>query len=103
MRSLRTRLFVYVAGGAALLIALAGVALTWTIATWLQEEFDEGLEAKARALVALTEEEAGFIKFDLSARAVRAARAPAARAARPSGPPPPIRFRKGDSRLSDCR
>ncbi len=64
MRSLRTRLFVYVAGGAALLILLAGVGLTWTMAAWLQKEFDRGLEAKARALVALTEEEDGRIEFD---------------------------------------
>jgi signal transduction histidine kinase len=64
MQSLRTRLFVYVAGGAALLILLAGVALTWTIATWLEQEFDRGLEAKARALIALTEEGAGGIEFD---------------------------------------
>lgn len=64
MRSLRTRLFVYVTGGAALLILLAGVALTWTIATWLQKEFDHGLETKARALIALTEEDAGAIEFD---------------------------------------
>ncbi len=64
MRSLRTRLFVYVAGGAALLILLAGIALLWTMAAWLQAEFDRGLEAKARALVALTEEEAGHIEFD---------------------------------------
>lgn len=65
MRSLRTRLFVYVAGGAALLILLAGVALTWTIGAWLQTEFDHGLEAKAKALIALTEEgDGGGIEFD---------------------------------------
>jgi two-component system sensor histidine kinase QseC len=64
MRSLRTRLFVYVAGGAALLILLAGVALSWTIAAWLQKEFERGLEAKARALIALTEEGPGGIEFD---------------------------------------
>lgn len=64
MRSLRARLFVYVAGGAALLIAAAGIALNWTMTAWLQAEFDRGLEAKARALVALTEEDAGRIEFD---------------------------------------
>lgn len=64
MRTLRARLFVYVAGGAAGLILLAGALLTWTMAGWLQAEFDRGLEAKVRALVALTEEEAGRIEFD---------------------------------------
>ena len=64
MGSLRTRLFVYVVGGAALLILVAGIVLTWTMAAWLQREFDRGLEAKARALVALTEEDAGRIEFD---------------------------------------
>jgi two-component system, OmpR family, heavy metal sensor histidine kinase CusS len=64
VRSLRTRLFVYLVGGAAVLFLVAGVALTWTIAAWLQREFDRGLEAKARALVALTEQEGGRIEFD---------------------------------------
>jgi signal transduction histidine kinase len=64
MRSLRTRLFVFVVGGAALLILVAGIVLTGTIAGWLQAEFDRGLEAKARALIALTEEDDGRIEFD---------------------------------------
>jgi two-component system sensor histidine kinase QseC len=64
MRSLRTRLFVYVIGGAAVLVLVAGFGLTASIATWLQGEFDRGLLAKARALVVLTEQEAGQIEFD---------------------------------------
>jgi two-component system sensor histidine kinase QseC len=64
MRSLRTRLFVHLVGGAALLFLAAGVVFTWTVAAWLQAEFDRGLEAKARALVALTEQERGRIEFD---------------------------------------
>jgi len=64
MRSLRTRLFVYLIGGAAGLFVVAGVGLTRTVAAWLEREFDRGLEAKARALVALTEQEAGRIEFD---------------------------------------
>ena len=64
MRSLRTRLFVYLIGGVAGLFVVAGVGLTRTVAAWLQREFDRGLEAKARALVALTEQEAGRIEFD---------------------------------------
>jgi signal transduction histidine kinase len=64
MRSLRTRLLVYLVGGGALLLLVAGVALIWTIATWLQNEFDRGLETRARALVALTEQEDGRIEFE---------------------------------------
>jgi two-component system sensor histidine kinase QseC len=64
MRSLRTRLFVYLTAGAAVLFLGAGVALTGVIATWLEGEFDRGLEFKARALVALTEQESGRIEFD---------------------------------------
>ena len=64
MRSLRTRLFVYLIGGAALLFLVTGFGLTRTIAAWLEGEFDRGLLAKARGLVALTEQEAGRIEFD---------------------------------------
>jgi signal transduction histidine kinase len=64
MRSLRARLFVYLTGGAAVLFLVAGFALTRAIAAWLQVEFDRGLEVKARALVALTEQEAGRVEFD---------------------------------------
>jgi signal transduction histidine kinase len=41
-----------------------GFALSATIAAWLQSEFDRSLEAKARALVALTEQDGGQIEFD---------------------------------------
>ena len=64
MRSLRTRLFVYLIGGSAVLLLAAGFALSATIAAWLQSEFDRSLEAKARALVALTEQDGGQIEFD---------------------------------------
>jgi signal transduction histidine kinase len=46
------------------LFLVAGVALRWTMGRWLQAEFDRALEAKARALVALTEFEDGRIDFD---------------------------------------
>jgi signal transduction histidine kinase len=64
MTSLRTRLFAYQIGGAAILFLVAGVALTWTVGASLQREFDQGLEAKARALAALTEQEAGRLELD---------------------------------------
>jgi signal transduction histidine kinase len=64
MRSLRTRLFVYLIGGAALVLAIGGVVLTTIVTDALQREFDRALEAKARGLVALTEREAGQIEFE---------------------------------------
>jgi two-component system, OmpR family, heavy metal sensor histidine kinase CusS len=51
-------------GGTVLLCLVAGFALTRTVAVWLEREFDRGLEAKARSLVALTEQEAGDIEFE---------------------------------------
>jgi signal transduction histidine kinase len=66
MRSLRTRLFVYLTAGAAILFLVAGLALTRTVAVWLQREFDRGLEAKARGLIALTEQETDKIEFDFA-------------------------------------
>ena len=65
MSSLRTRLFAYQIGGAAGLFLVAGVALTATMGAWLQGEFDRALEAKARALAALTEQESGQIELEL--------------------------------------
>ncbi len=64
MRSLRARLFVYLIGGSAVLLLVAGFALSATIAAWLQSEFDRALEAKAKALAALTEWETDQIEFE---------------------------------------
>jgi two-component system sensor histidine kinase QseC len=64
MGSLRTRLFVHLTGGAAVLSLVAGFALTWVIAERLQAEFDRGLLAKAWALAALTELEGDRVEFD---------------------------------------
>jgi two-component system sensor histidine kinase QseC len=64
MHSLRRRLFVYLIGGTAALLLVAGFVLSATIAASLQEEFDRTLLAKARALVALTEQEGDRIEFD---------------------------------------
>jgi signal transduction histidine kinase len=64
MRSLRTRLFVYLIGGAALVLLVAGLALRAIVVNALQREFDAALLAKARALVALTEQEGGQIEFE---------------------------------------
>jgi signal transduction histidine kinase len=64
MRSLRTRLFVYLIGGAAALLLVAGFVLRGIIADSLQKEFDRALLAKAGALVALTEQEGDQVEFD---------------------------------------
>jgi signal transduction histidine kinase len=64
MRSLRTRLFVYLIGGAAAVLLAAGLALRTIVVDALQTQFDQALAAKARGLVALTEEEGGLIEFE---------------------------------------
>ena len=64
MRSLRTRLFVYLIGGAAVLFVGAGVVLRTIVVDSLQREFDRALRAKASGLIALTEQEAGQIEFE---------------------------------------
>lgn len=66
MSSLRTRLFVYLVAGAAALFLVAGIALTRTISGWLQREFDRGLVARARGLIAITEQEGTRIEFDFA-------------------------------------
>ena len=64
MRSLRARLFVYLIGGAAVVLLVAGFVLRTIVADALEKEFDRALLAKARGLVALTEQEAGQIEFE---------------------------------------
>jgi signal transduction histidine kinase len=53
-----------VLGGAAALMVAAGIVLTWTIAGWLEKEFDEVLATKALGLAALTEEDGSRVEFD---------------------------------------
>jgi two-component system, OmpR family, heavy metal sensor histidine kinase CusS len=64
MRSLRARLFVYLIGGAAAVLLVAGLVLRTIVADALQKEFDRALLAKARGLLVLTEQEAGQIEFE---------------------------------------
>jgi signal transduction histidine kinase len=64
MRSLRTRLFVYLIGGAVAVLLVAGLALRAIVVDALQREFDGALSAKARGLVALTEQEGGQVEFE---------------------------------------
>jgi signal transduction histidine kinase len=63
-QSLRGRLFLYLIGGTTAVLLVGGLALGATLATVLQAEFDRALEAKARALVALTEQDAEGVEFD---------------------------------------
>ena len=64
MGSLRGRLFVYLIVGTTLALLVAGFVLRPIIADALQREFDRALLAKARGLVALTEQEGDQVEFE---------------------------------------
>ncbi|MGH7161840.1 MAG: sensor histidine kinase N-terminal domain-containing protein, partial [Planctomycetota bacterium] len=64
MRSIRRRLMVVLAAGFCAVIAGVGVYLDGALGGRATEEFDASLLARARALVALTEQEAGRIELD---------------------------------------
>ena len=53
--------------GTAILLLIAGLGLQFMVQTWLSEELEDSLEAKARAFIALTEQDEGRIEFDFSA------------------------------------
>lgn len=65
--SIRWKLSVSILVGTALLLLIAGIALDFMVRSWLSEEFDDGLEARARAFVTLTEQEGDVIEFDFAA------------------------------------
>ena len=64
MGSLRGRLFVFLIGGTALVLLVAGFILRTIVADALQREFDRTLLARARGLVALTEQEGDQVEFE---------------------------------------
>jgi two-component system sensor histidine kinase QseC len=64
MGSLRGRLFLYLIGGTAVALLVAGFVLRTIVADALQREFDRALLAKARGLVALTEQEGDQVEFE---------------------------------------
>jgi Two-component sensor kinase N-terminal len=64
MGSLRGRLFVYLIGGSALVLLVAGFILRTIVADALQREFDRALLARARGLAALTEQEGDQVEFE---------------------------------------
>ena len=64
MRSLRTRLLVFLLCGAAVPLLAVGLALRTIVVSSLQEEFDGALWAKAQTLATLTEQENGRIQVE---------------------------------------
>ena len=66
MKSIRTRLTVFLLIGSGVLLLLSGEALNALVSYWLENEFDSALEAKARALVTLTKEEDGEVELDFA-------------------------------------
>ena len=62
--SVRRRVTVVLATGLAVLVVAAGLALDRAVSDRVTEEFDEALVARARAFVALTEQEKGKIELD---------------------------------------
>jgi signal transduction histidine kinase len=67
VHSIRKRLTLVLAGGFAVLIAGAGGFVQESVAERLVAEFDATSIAKARALISLTDQEAGRIEFDYQA------------------------------------
>lgn len=70
MTSIRRRLTIVLAAGFAMLVAAAGFALDRAVAASATDGLDGAIEAKLRALVALTEEEAGSIELDFTPSAM---------------------------------
>ena len=64
MRSLRTRLFVYLLGGATVVLLAAGLVLRTIVVDALQLEYDRALLAKAQGLISLTEQEGDQVEFE---------------------------------------
>ena len=66
MKSLRSRLYVYLLIAILPLLAATGLATGLAFTAWMQREFDRTLEASARALVTLTEQESGTVVFEFA-------------------------------------
>jgi signal transduction histidine kinase len=66
VRSLRSRLTLWLTAGAGLLLVAAGLALHMTIGSRLEREFDKALMAKATSLMALTEQENGEVWLEVA-------------------------------------
>lgn len=66
MRSLRGRLILWLLAGTGLLLAAAGLFLDRTISSRLRQDFDAGLIAEARSVMAATEQEDGGVVLELS-------------------------------------
>src|SRR5262249_50221592 len=64
VRSLRTRLLLFLIGGAAVPLLAAGFAVRTLVVNSLQEEFDGALWARAKSLATLTGQQGGRIEFE---------------------------------------
>lgn len=65
MRSIQTRLTVYITAGTITLLAAAGAVIDRRVTHQLEQEFDRSLLAKAMTVVSLTEQDAEEVDFDL--------------------------------------
>ncbi|MCB1033296.1 MAG: hypothetical protein KDD47_05620 [Acidobacteria bacterium] len=66
MSSLRGRLSLRLVGISALLLIAVGLALRLFVGAWLEEETDDALEAKARALITLTQQEPPRVELEFA-------------------------------------
>jgi two-component system, OmpR family, heavy metal sensor histidine kinase CusS len=66
VRSLRGRLSVWLLAGTGLLLGGGGLFLDWTIRAQVRQDFDGGLLAEARSMMAVTEQEGQAISVELS-------------------------------------
>lgn len=65
MRSLRSRLMLYLLVGSGALLAVGGICLYRVISSRLQADFDEEMAAKAQSLALLTEQAGGVVWVEL--------------------------------------
>lgn len=66
MRSLRGRLIVWLLAGTGLLVTTAGIFLDRTMSSRLRQDFDAGLVAEARSVMAVTEQQNGRVALELT-------------------------------------
>lgn len=65
-RSIRFRLTVLLLLGIGALLILTGIGTASLVSSWLENQFDRALEAKARALVTLTKQEGTTVELDFA-------------------------------------
>lgn len=65
-KSIRATLSLYLLLGTAALLLVAGLALDYMVRSWLEAEFDRGLEAKAAGFISLTEQDGDQVELDFA-------------------------------------